>query len=83
MPKSRHRDALLRVVELINNPIIAKDEFAQSLDLEFRNDPADTRMSRDRAGATNKLAGNAQCRIRIIARDVFVDLGEIRIRDPR
>ena len=48
MPKSGDRDVVLRVVELVNNPIIAEDEFAQSLDLEIRNDPADTRMSRDR-----------------------------------
>lgn len=83
MPKSCDRDALLRVVEFINNPIFAEDEFAQSLDLKFRHDSADTGMSRDRAGATNKLAGDAQCRIRIIARDIFVDVGEIGVRDPR
>src|SRR4051794_7205877 len=54
MPKSCDRDALLRVVEFINNPIFAEDEFAQSLELKFRHDSADTGMSRDRAGATNK-----------------------------
>jgi hypothetical protein len=50
MPKSSDRDALLRVVELVNNPIIAEHEFAQSLDLEFRHDPTDTGMPRDQAG---------------------------------